>query len=93
MACELQGEGLFIQSKAIPPGRGRCDLLIANRDASYGRKRRLYVVLHLGAKLTTVTSAISIRKGWYQVSEYEHTITFCLLSQSISVKNPMPELS
>lgn len=66
MACELQGEVLSIQSKAIPPGRGRCDLLIVNSHASYGRERRLYALLCMSTKLMTVTSALSIPKGWYQ---------------------------
>lgn len=51
MACELQGEVLSIQSKAIPPGRGRCDLLIVNSHASYGRERRLYALLCMSTKL------------------------------------------
>lgn len=46
MACELQGEVLSIQSKAIPPGRGRCDLLIVNSHASYGREKALCTTLY-----------------------------------------------
>lgn len=66
MACELQREVLSIQSKAILPRRGSCNLLIANSHASYGRERRLYALLCMSTKLMTVTSDISIPKGWYQ---------------------------
>lgn len=66
MACELQRKVLSIQSKAILPRRGSCNLLIANSHASYGRERRLYALPCMSTKLTTVTSAISIPKGWYQ---------------------------